>query len=106
MRFSFALSDGSVSIDWHATREQKRQKQVPPRLATAVGRTSETCQGRILTAGSQCAAVYIRWLGRYVFFPLFTIKWGLQPSAEQTELSGPIKQNGWTMVEWKRGRLA
>lgn len=40
-----------------------------------------------------------------VFFPPFTVKWVLQPSAEQTELSGAIKLNGWTMVKWKRGRL-
>lgn len=48
MRFSFAISDGSVNIHWRAAREQKRQEQVPPRLATVIGTTSETCQGRIL----------------------------------------------------------
>lgn len=105
MRFYFAITDGSVYTHWHAAREQKHQEQVPPRLATAVSTTSETCQGRILTAGSQCSPVYIRWLGRCVF-PPFTIKLGLQPSAEQTELSRPIKQNRCTMVKWKHGRLA
>lgn len=101
------LSLMAVFILKGALRENtKHQEQMPPRLATAGGATSETCQGGILTAGSRRAPVYIRWLGRCVFFfPPFTVKWGLQPSAEQTELSGAIKLNRWTMVKWKRGRL-
>lgn len=101
------LSLMAVFILKGALRENtKHQEQVPPRLATAGGTTSETCQGGILTAGSRRAPVYIRWLGHCgVFFSPFTVKWVLQPSAEQTELSGAIKLNGWTMVKWKRGRL-
>lgn len=56
---------------------------------------------------SACSCLHslARTLCFFFFFPPFTVKWGLQPSAEQTELSGAITLNRWTMVKWKRGRL-
>lgn len=100
------LSLMAVFILKGALRENtKHQEQMPPRLATAGGATSETCQGGILTAGSRRAPVYIRWLGRCVFFffsPRSLSNGGCSLQLSKQSFQGPLS---WIGGQWLNGSV-
>lgn len=98
------LSLMAVFILKGALRENtKHQEQVPPRLATAGGTTSETCQGGILTAGSRRAPVYIRWLGRCgFFFPRSLSNGCCSLQLSKQSFQGP---SSWMGGQWLNGSV-